>query len=92
MRLRPAEVTKDTIAHIFGYIAFEAGHDACHGLLERRDRLAHFLRIEPFREGRRTDQINEHDGQLPTFRLTRRRARGLRLDWRGSLVRLGGKV
>jgi hypothetical protein len=76
MRLRPAEVTKDTIAHVFGDVAFEAGHDACHGFLERRDRLAHFLRIEPFRERRGTDQIDEHDGQLPPFRLTRWRARG----------------
>ena len=67
MRLRIAEIAQHAVSHIFRDKAPQAadllGHRRVIGAVE----LSQILGVEPRRQCGRTDQIAEHDGQLPAF-------------------------
>ncbi len=82
LRHGPAEVGQDTVAHELGDMALESRDFRGDGALIGLDDLAHLLRVELGRQGRRADQIDEHHRELPALgprprgRLHRWRAQG----------------
>jgi hypothetical protein len=72
MRPWPAEIDEHAVAHVFGDIAVPAMNDLGAATLIGADHLPHVLRVEPSRQRRRADQIDEHHAQLATLGLRSR--------------------
>jgi hypothetical protein len=69
MRLGIAEINQHPVAHILGDKAAKAGDGVGDAAMIGADDLAQILGIEAGGQRRRTDQIAEHDGQLPPLGL-----------------------
>ncbi len=94
VRAGKAEVGEYPIAKELGDKAVIARHDARTGVLIGADDLAHVLGIEPRRQGGRTDEIAEHDGELAPLRGIWRggsRDRFMRRERRRSVGPRGGR-
>ena len=78
MRSRIAEIDQNPVAHVLGDKTVEAPDDIGDGAVIRGDDLAQILGIKPRGKRRRTDQIAEHDRQLPALGILRRRIAGRR--------------
>ena len=68
---RPAEIREHAVAQELGDVAFEPGDLACHGVVVGLHEVMHLLRVAPRGERGRADQIDKHDGELPTVRIRR---------------------
>ena len=89
VRLRIAEINKNTVAHIFGHVAAETGDDLGGASVIGGDDFAQILRIEAGGERGRADEVAEHHGDLPPLGRVgapckRRRLRGAGGGWGGG--------
>ena len=67
MGLGIAEIGQHSVAHVLGDEAAGLGDEIGAAAVVCADDLAHILGVEARREGGRTDQIAEHDGELTAF-------------------------
>src|SRR6516225_5392226 len=65
MRLRIAEINQDAVAHVAGDKPAKALGNLCDAAMVSADNPAQIFGVEPHRQGRRGDQIAEHNRQLP---------------------------
>jgi hypothetical protein len=72
VRLRIAEIYQHSVAHILGDEPTEPDDGLGHVYLIEDDHLAQILRVEPYRERRRPDEVAEHDRELPPLSQGRR--------------------
>ena len=66
--LRRAEIGEQAVAQQFGDVTAKRAHGRRRQILKRPQNFAQILRIKLFGKLRRTDQIDEHHGQLAAFR------------------------
>ena len=70
---RVTEIDQHAVAHVFGDKAAKAADGVGDAAVVGADDLAQILGIEARRQRRRTDQIAEHQRQLPPLSLRRGR-------------------
>jgi hypothetical protein len=75
VRLRPAEIGQDAIAHIFRDMAAPVADRLSAATVIGADHGAHILGIEPRRQHGRAHQIDEHYRELPPLRFAWSRRR-----------------
>ena len=73
MRLGIAEINQHAVAHILGDKTAKAADGVGDAAVVGADDLAQILGIEARRQRRRTDQVAEHHGHLPSLGLDCRR-------------------
>src|SRR5262249_14340688 len=74
----PTEIAKDAVTHELGNVALIARDLPGNCILIAADDLTQIFRVQPARQSRRADKIDEHDRQLSAIR-GRSRTRLLRL-------------
>ncbi len=68
VRLRPAEIGQDAVAHVLGDMPAPAVDRLAAAALIGADHLPHVLRVKSRRQLGRAHQVDEHHRQLPPFR------------------------